>query len=303
MNKFQPLASLVVLAVISHLQLAQAQENNIERLQKDVDILEKVLEVNLGDGHRSDISVNGVFLARQGILLRIDSGSQFRHRWPTEWFEEVYEVQVQAMAEASETMAEFFSETEFYSDADTPVMPAAPVAPLPPKPRSRHLGQGDDEMLEWQNKYREQMNKLRDQERSLNEQHRQYQRQLLEASRKDDYKAMEEARKKLTEANRQVMGVDDEIRLQTEKLQAQIKAKDAETLQKLLLASTATLCDYAGSLRNLDDNNYITMIFEGGHYRERKAEILVISKKQLAQCQRGSLTPAKLLSEATQYRF
>jgi hypothetical protein len=101
---------------------------------------------------------------------------------------------------------------------------------------------------------------------------------------------------------------------QAEQLQArneQISTRRAEQwrqdVQAFEVQTFAALCDYAGGLRALPDNEYLTIVLvglgedaPGGGRRDR---IHVVSKQDLLLCQRGDIDNQALRGRAASYSF
>lgn len=67
------------------------------------------------------------------------------------------------------------------------------------------------------------------------------------------------------------------------------------------------LCDYGASLRDLPDNEYLTVILKGlgqdAGAQERQDLIHVVSKRDLLQCQSGAISVNELKSRAVSYSY
>jgi adenine-specific DNA methylase len=86
------------------------------------------------------------------------------------------------------------------------------------------------------------------------------------------------------------------------------QAKIAAEKQKELIATISvnfanTLCDYGASLRELKDNEFVSLQLSNSHGRNSQDIYWVFKKSDINQCVTGKLTTESLLKKADYYQY
>ncbi|MDP2714830.1 hypothetical protein [Rheinheimera sp.] len=277
-------------AVIGHSPLLAAEVS--PNLKKNADILQTILHTAFKDSEQARLSsLQYSYLSGQGILFQASSGS--RHRF------------------------------QFRNIA----MPAAPAAPLPPLPGGEYEFEFDSSDIEQITEAAEEMaEQMHDQHRQsyrIAEKQRVIERELRDTERekrdiefnkslttldKEQQQELQMLQQKTKLLQEKLAEVAKEAGLSRKQLEEQ-RAKQLAEQQQQTAAMVKTvgekfsqvLCDYGASLRDMPDNEYVTLQVnnrgnEGRYY-------WVVRKADINQCMTGKIKAKDLLAKANSYQF
>jgi chaperonin cofactor prefoldin len=202
-----------------------------------------------------------------------------------------------------------------------------PIAPVPPLPNGEFDFEFDsqaiEQLAESARDMAEQMTQQHRQIRRVMEEKRDIERELRDIERekreiefnkslskldKEQQKALDmlqqkssQLQKKLAEVEKTAELNQKEMAQQRSKLQAEQQQKTAAMLKTVGEKFSQILCDYGASLRDIPDNEYVTLqvnsrLSEGRHY-------WIVKKADINQCMAGKIKAADLLTKAITYQF
>ena len=86
--------------------------------------------------------------------------------------------------------------------------------------------------------------------------------------------------------------------------QAKIAAEKQKELIAVISVNFAnTLCDYGASLRELKDNEFVSLQLSNSRGRDQQDIYWVFKKSDINQCVTGKLTAESLLKKADYYQY
>jgi hypothetical protein len=264
-------------------------------LKKNADILQTILHTAFKEGESSRLSsLQYSYLAGQGLLF-------------------------QANAARSTNRVFHFS--------GSGIAPAAPVPPLPPLPdgdfefefdteeieRLTEAAQDMAEQIQQQHQYRYRIaEKQREIERELRDVERETREIEFNKSMskldKEQQKELEMLKQKAKVLQEKRAEVEKEAALSRKQLEEQRAKQLAEQQQQTAAMVKAVgekfsqiLCDYGASLRDMADNEYVSLQVnsrgaDGRYY-------WVVKKADINQCMSGKIKAKDLLTKATTYQF
>lgn len=285
-----PFYAATVGAVLALMPLQAAEVS--PALKKNADILQTILQTAFKDNENSRLSsLQYSYLTGQGLLFQASSGG--RHIF-----------QFRNMS-----------------------IPAAPVAPVPPLPGGEFEFEFDSSDIEKITEAAEEMaEQMQDQHRQtyrIAEKQRTIERELRDTERdKRDIEFNKNLTRLDKEQQQELQMLQQKTKLLEEKL-AEV-AKEAELSRKQLEEQRAkqlaeqqqqtaamvkavgekfsqVLCDYGASLRDMPDNEYVTLQVnnrgsEGRYY-------WVVKKAEINQCMTGKIKAKDLLARTSSYQF
>lgn len=313
---------------------AQAQQEDLEGMQRSIEIFSGILREGLDLNSRAGIfsplngSLRGSYLMEQGIVLEISAplaNSRSAINWQT--FESslqqlsgqissfvntqvarVNPPDLEAARTASADFLETLRQTDFSADIEKALAEAGESA------RSLYqLGQIDDAKL---NEITQEVNELR---ASLSQRMQELLALRTQATAVPgtDAAANENALQLMQEGLAQLMAkvqpLQERARSRAQELMALADAARQareQAWQESLLSFEHTLfelsCSYAAALRNLPDGEHLTLVLKGlgeskgAGYQDR---IHVLGKRDIERCQQGEITPLQLQALARSYSF
>ncbi|MBU2114599.1 MAG: hypothetical protein KKE94_12625 [Gammaproteobacteria bacterium] len=282
-------------AVIGYNPLLAAEVS--PALKKNADILQTILHTAFKDSEQARLSsLQYSYLTGQGLLFQANSGGR------------------QAFQ---------------FSRMLAPVAPVPPVPPTPPMPDTdvdiefEFDSHDVEEMAEAAAKMAEQMHDQHRQSYRIYEKQRVIERELRDAEREQrDIEFSQSLSKLDSEQQQELKMLQQKTKLLQEKLAEVTKeaglsrkqleeqrAKQIAEQQQQTAAMVKTvgekfsqvLCDYGASLRDMPDNEYVTLQVnnrgsDGRYY-------WVIKKADINQCMTGKMKAKDLLAKATSYQF
>lgn len=269
-------------------------------LKKNADILQTIMQTAFRDNEAGKLSsLQYSYLAGQGLLFQANASGGSINR--------------------------VFS---FRSSGNTAmVAPVAPVPPMPPMPDGDFSFEFDSddmhvwaeaaqEMAEQQREQHEQLRELYEQQRDLEREMRDIEREKrdIEFSKKMG-KLDKEQQQQLTQLEQQAKALAEQISTGQKSTEAarkeleQQREKQAEAMKQQTAAMiksvgekfSQVLCDYGAGLRELADNEYVSLQLntrgsDGRYY-------WVVKKADINQCLSGKIKAKELLAKANSYQF
>jgi hypothetical protein len=277
-------------AVIGHSPLLAAEVS--PNLKKNADILQTILHTAFKDSEQARLSsLQYSYLTGQGLLFQANSRS--RHRFQ-------------------------------FRNIAAPAVPAAPLPPLPGSEFEFEFDSGDIEQItEAAQEMAEQMHDQHRQAYRIAEKQRVIERELRDTEReKRDIEFNKSLTKLDKEQQQELQMLQQKTKLLQEKLaevakEAGLSRKQLEEQRAKQLAEqqqqaaamvktvgekfSQVLCDYGASLRDMPDNEYVTLQVNNrgseGHY------YWVVKKADINQCMTGKIKAKDLLAKANSYQF
>lgn len=307
MNVSRPFFTLTALCLLTATQ-ATAASTISPKLKQNLAIMENILQTSLKQDQHAGINrISHSYLAGQGVLFRTETRGNFGHFFQmmpglpplpdlstiTSNANKVAQV---AMAAKSGAM---LSEDEIDAIAD-------------------QASEAAEQMMEQTEQLQEQMRDLRDQSRELERDLREIEREKrdIEFTRKVG-KQDAEQQKQLNELTSKETGIRQQLaqlQQQSATFTKEMQAKQAEQ-QKLAAEKTAslissisrnfaaTLCDYGASLRELNNDEFVSLQLTTDHGRDSKDLYWVFKKSDIQQCVTGKVNATELLKKADYYQY
>ncbi len=280
-----------------------ASANDFDRAQKELRIMSKIFDTSLADANISKAnsvfpgrsgSTQATYLAKQGMVFTFSfSSSEFGGADDWQAFGEGVGRLVGTIAsEVSEAFAEIDSE---FNDA-----PRAPITPRSPRP----VDEVDawEEKMEAYEEYRNAMEELRDQQRESRREIRDMQRTIRELEREAKHNSEEssELNKRRAELEKKMKKLSEEQALYQktmkeyrEKKYQKVREKNNKKANVII----STLCDYGSTLRSLEKNEHVTLIFS--NFEDNKDQVYVFDYDDISDCS----SKDKLLKNAVAYQL
>ncbi len=286
--------TMLFAALLSSVLVAQASD--LKEIDKDMRIMKRIIETSLSDGNRYSNRVEATYLARQGMVFTIHSGGAL----PIPSFEGDWESWGEAMG------ASALSYVQEFIPAVAPVLPPEAVMEM-----EAEVTEGMAELYghssETSAKLREELAQMRDELRQNKEEYRDNLRELRQVER-EKYHAEEKQRKELdkkrTELEKRIAENKKAMESYTQKMDEYRKQR-VEKYQKkkseLIQETLVTVCDYRASLRALNSNEHVTLIFDNFGEKRGQDKIYVFKKSDIADCESNSKGIERLIANAVVY--
>ena len=318
LNKTFSLTLLAGLLTMNSAQASSIEQGQLDRIQRDLKIMNNILKTSLTEQTQSRPSIDGVYLANQGMLFTIQerNGFHFNMRqlprlpelpelpavshaesvsvaWTESHIDQIEEAAMVA-AESAMEMAEV--SLDYMSDVDWSSRSSSE--------RSAYKAQ--------QSQLRAEKRKLENEARKLERDVRNVERKLrdsrfeeqLEQAEQDSKKtaALKQKMDKLTES---LSTVAEKLKANSAKLQKkaqELKEEQEKKIQARLVLTekviSESVCDFGPGLRSLQSGQHITFRIEG-----QPTRLYVFDKKNIMKCGDGKLNAAKLMEQATKYQL
>ena len=286
--------SIITLAcagIISHSSLLAAEVS--PALKKNADILQTILHTAFKDSEQARLSaLQYSYLTGQGLLFQASSGGghifQFRNMvappvppvppvppFPDAEFEfEFDSAGIEDMAEAAEQMAEQMKE-QYRQSYRVVEKQRAIERELRSTERELRDIEFNQTLSKLDNEQQQELNMLQQKTRVLQE-------KLAEAS-----KEAELSRKQLEQQRATQL--------------AEQQQQTAAMLKTVGEKFSQVLCDYGASLRDMPDNEYVTL--QVNHRGSNGRYYWVVKKTDINQCMSGKIKAKELLAKANSYQF
>lgn len=322
---FNKKRSFIVLAITTlftgtALNAATLDDSKIERIQRDMKIMNNILKTSLNEQKNARTSIDNVYLAGQGMLFTIGqkNGFQFDFRnfampdMPVRppkppkatapvvssdpgldmVFTESQIAEIERYAESAMEIAEI--SLDYMSDIDW----------------SSFTNAERSEQKALQASLRAEQRKLEHDARKLEREVRSVERKLRDSefeqeleNAKKDPKLTESLKKEMDKLTASLSGIADKMKNNAAKLKAKAEEMKAEQQQKMKvrLAETETViseivCDFGSGLRSLPDGQHISFRIDG-----HSSRMYVFNKKDIMKCGDGKTNAKTLLEQATKY--
>ena len=309
--------SLSALLVGTSLQAATIEQSTLDRIQRDMNIMTKILETSLEQGRERNVRIEGFYLAKQGMVFNVDPSHRFHFDMNDSSFapfipkapiapvvingdarkylseQEIEEIEEEAMAAAESAMEMAEISIDFISDSDwsqytNKERTEQRIIQKAMRDETRAL---EREARQLERDVREIERKLRDAE---------FEGELQDAKESEKVKSLKKEMNKLTDA---LTKVASKIQEKSEVLRTKAEAirnKELEK-QKKALAETEkvisqTVCDFGPGLRSLPNDQHISFNIEG-----KVDRLYIFTKQNIMQCGDGKINAAKMLENAIKY--
>ncbi|MEH8018749.1 hypothetical protein MN202_16020 [Rheinheimera muenzenbergensis] len=280
-------------AVIGHSSLFAAEAS--PALKKNADILQTILHTAFKEGESSRLSsLQYSYLSGQGLLFQANAARSGR---------------------------------QVFHFSGSGIAPVAPIPPIPPLPDGDFEFEFDSEEIERLTEAAQNIaEQVQDQQRQsyrVAEKQRAIERELRDVERetrdiefnksiskldKEQQQELEKLRQKAKILQEKRAEVEKEASLSRKQLEEQRAKQMAEQQQQTAAMVKAVgekfsqvLCDYGASLRDMPDNEYVTLQVnnrsnEGRYY-------WVVKKADINQCMTGKIKAKDLLAKTNSYQF
>lgn len=273
---------------------AQAAEISTE-LKKNADILRTILQTAFKDSESSRLSsIQTSYLSSQGLLFQANTSGRghavFHFDGP--------DIPMPPPPPAGDIDAVFEYQVEF----DTDDMESWADAAREMAEEQRQLHRQSYRLVE---KQREIDSELREVERDLRD--IEFNKSLGKADKEQQQELakLQQMRKSLLQKQTEVQNEVAVSRKQAE--EQRVKTQEARQKQTAALVKavsekfTQVLCDYGASLRELSDNEHVTL--QINHRGSRERHYWVVKKSDINQCVTGKIKAKDLLAKTATYRF
>ncbi|MFT6529424.1 MAG: hypothetical protein ACJAZB_001067 [Psychrosphaera sp.] len=309
--------SLSALLLGTSLQAATIEQSTLDRIQRDMNIMTKILETSLEQGRERNVRIEGVYLANQGMVFNVDPSHRFHFDMNDRNFAPVMPTAPIAPVVINDDARKYLSEQEI-EEIEEEAMAAAESA-MEMAEISIDFISGSD-WSQYTNKERTEQRviqkAMRDETRALEREARQLERDVREIERKlrdaefegelqdakesEKVKSLKKEMNKLTDALTKVAGKIQEKSDALRKKAEAIRNKELEK-QKKALAETEkvisqTVCDFGSGLRSLPNDQHISFNIEG-----KVDRLYIFTKQNIMQCGDGKINAAKMLENAIKY--
>ena len=316
-----PLLAMVSVIAIGNVSAANLDEGKLSRVNKDLKVMKNILKTSLSEQFNSRASVEGLYLAGQGMLFTIEQRDGFHFEFREFSMPEIPAVPIAPVAPVKPPKGGF--SVEFTEEQIEQIEEAAMVAAESAMEMAEiSLDYMSD--MDWSSKSsaersaeKAEQNALRTEKRELELQARRLERQVrnmerklrdsefeehLEGSEKEGQKTIE-LKKEMSELTESLSGVAAKLKENSGKLQKkakEIKEKQEKKMKERLVQTEKVLsevvCDFGSGLRSLQKGEHITFRIEG-----RPDRMYVFDKRDIMGCADGKLDYAKLLDKAIKY--
>jgi len=282
------------------------------KLSQNLGIMQDILAKSLGDDEHRIGRISHSYLLGQGVLFRIDSNNG--------WFKHMLVNPGIPVAPVSPA---------------APAVPNPAVAPSAPKAVSvvssgdsfsfsfdedalEELAEAAELLAEQQMEQNEKLRDLRDQRRDMERELRDYERTKRDIEFKSKVGKLDsEQQKELTEVNQQseqlqkklaelqknLSGQEQEYQKRLAEQQKLAAQRQAELVAKMGAVFTGTLCDYGASLRELRDDEFVSLQFTVSGRRNDQDHYWLVRKTDINQCITGKIAAADLLKKTSYYQY
>ncbi len=266
-----------------------AANEDYAKVQKELKIMSKIFETSLAEQTQSDIKIYGskkaqsTYLAKQGMVFSFQFGkNSFSSSADWEHFGEGIGNFVGAIAsEVGNAFSEF---------------------PEPPEPPEFHIERELSEKFEAYNERMEALEQLREKNQAQREEVRELQREIRHLERKREEQngnknKIDEVKSKLESKMESLNTQLQEYKNSMEKYRELRDKKYTESTQLKTKVIFNTLCDYGATLRTVNNNEYVTVIFN--NYSQDGDKVFVFDAENIKNCD----SREKLLKSAIIYNL
>ncbi|MBU1438485.1 MAG: hypothetical protein KKF79_14105 [Gammaproteobacteria bacterium] len=311
------LAALATLLVTTS---SQAATQVSPKLKQNLEIMQNILQTSLQQGRDSGVGrISHSYLAGQGVLFQTSTQGSFGRYFamppmppqvgmvapvaavaPIINKEQIAAISARASAAANAAVAG----GQIDHEALEAIAEEAEAAV--------------EQMMDQQEQRQDQMRDVRDQKRDLEREVREVEREQRDIEFKnkvgkldaDQQKELNKLNSKSAELKKQLDSIQQKYNVMEQEYQKQRaeQAKIAAEKQKELIVRISVnfanaLCDYGASLRELKDNEYVSLQLSSSHGRNSQDIYWVFKKSDINQCVTGKLTTETLLKKADYYQY
>lgn len=282
------------------------------KLKQNLEIMRNILQTSLEQSPHGKVSrISHSYLAGQGVLFRTGTRGPFGHYFamapmsPAAPMPPVDQAAIAAISARAAAAANAALAGDHISEADIEEITEQAEAQV-------------EQMMEQQEQMQDQMRNLREQSRDLERELRNIEREKrdIEFARKvgkeDPAQQKQltqlnsknaELQKQLTEIQQKYAAWEQDFKKKQAE-QAKLAAqKQAELITSISINFATTLCDYGASLREIKDNEFVSLQLETSQGRDSKDIYWVFKKSDINQCVSGKLKAETLLKKADYYQY
>lgn len=307
--------TLGVLLVGTSLQAATIEQNKLDKIQRDMSIMTKILEASLEQDRDDNVRIEGIYLANQGMVFNINPNNRFHFDSNIRSFTshssviqpivfpdnaramfsegELEEIERQAIAEAESAMEMAEASLDFISDSDwsqysTQERTEQRLIQKTLRDENRAL---EREARKLEREVREIERKLRDVE---------FQDELQDAKEPEKVQLLKQEMKSLTDALTKVAAKiqkkSEVLRKKAEGIRNKELEKQKKALAEIEKVISQTVCDFGSGLRSLPSKQHISFNIEGKFDR-----LYIFTKENITECGNGKVNATKMLDNAIKY--
>ncbi len=298
MNKFKFVTSALTTALLSAGLFAAntAEAKDFKSVEKDLRILEKILETSLSGDRRYGSRVESMYLAEQGMVFTFNSG--FAVHAPD--FDGDWEAWGQSIGDNA------LSFVEEMVPALAPVLPPEALYEM-----ESEIAKGRSELAmssQVNEELKDELDAMRDKIRDQQEDYRDALRELRELER-ERYRADKERREEIDNEREKIQieidknkALMDEYRATMEKYRAEKNKKVIEKKRNQESDAVGVICDYKASLRSINDDEHVTFIFKNSRHDGQSGDkYMVFKKSDILDCDGDNKDKEKLVRKAIVY--
>lgn len=303
---------LTAIAALLLSSASQAATQVSPKLKQNLEIMRNILQTSLEQGQHSSVGrISHSYLAGQGALFRTSTRGQFGHYFamapmpPAAPMPPIDHAALAAFSAQASAAANTAMAGGHISEADIEDIAEQAEAQV-------------EQMMEQQEQMQDQMRDLREQSRDLERELRDVEREKrdIEFARKVGKEDAEQQKqlsqlntknaqlqKRLAEMKQKYATWEQEFQ-QKRAEQAKVAAqKQAELITSISVNFANTLCDYGASLREIKDDEFVSLQLETSQGRDNKDIYWVFKKSDINQCVSGKLKADTLLKKADYYQY
>ncbi|WP_337842919.1 hypothetical protein [Rheinheimera sp.] len=299
--------SLMAAAALAVPAMAATEVN--PKLGQNLSIMQDILKKSLGGEEHSVGRVSHSYLLGQGVAFKIDSsGGWFRHMLlaPTAPLAPLPPpapgAAISAQAAKAVTVVSTGDGFSFNIDEEAIEEMAEAAEALAEQQRDQ-----SDKLRDLRDQRRDLERELRDYERTKRDYEFQskvgkldsgQQKELNEANQK-----AQQVQSKLAELQKSLTAQEQEYQRKQAEQQKLAAQRQAELVAKMGGVFTTTLCDYGASLRELKDDEFVSLQLSLSSRSNSKDHYWLVRKADINQCVTGRINAADLLKKASYYQY
>jgi len=302
MNKFIANAvTFFLLASFGSMTYAAKLPADLDRKEKELKIMSRIFETSLAEYDEDEGQLPGsnrpqsIYLAKQGMVFSFDFDNQIHFYSRAEW-ENFGRGIGHLVGNIVNEVGNVLADVEVQS---TPAQ--APEPPLPPQSFSDDWEREFEEKMKAYERRMEALQAMREQQAEQRQAVRELQREIRDLERqtrtlnsKDD--KLETLREKLQEKQRLLKEKLDAYQRQMHEYRKKRDNERRVSAQKKSELIFSTLCDYGSTLRSIEDDEYVTLIFK--RFDGKRDQFYVIPAEQVKECRDAN----RLAEDAVAYR-
>ncbi len=316
---------LAALATLLLSTSSQAATQVSPKLKQNLEIMQTILQTSLGQGRDSGVGrISHSYLAGQGVLFQTSTQGSFGRYFampPMPSLPPIPGKSAVAPVAAAAPMIDKQQIAAISARASAAANAAMNGGQIDHDALEAIAEQAEaevEQMMELQERQQDQMRDIRDQKRDLEREVRDLEREKRDLDFKSKVGKLDaDQQKELSEINSKSAGfkkrLDEmqqkynvmELEYQKKRAeQAKIAAEKQKELIVLISVNFANaLCDYGASLRELNDNEFVSLQLSNSHGRNSQDIYWVFKKSDINQCVTGKLTTESLLKKADYYQY